>query len=102
MEMILTGDPIDSTEALRIGLVNKVVPQAQLLPACEAIAEKIAVKGQIAVRLALKAINMTQETNLTDGQELEASLFGLCCGSEDFHEGTTAFLEKRKPVFRNK
>lgn len=102
MEMILTGDPIDPTEALRIGLVNKVVPQAELLPACNAIAEKIVSKGQVAVRLALKAVNMTQETNLTDGQELEASLFGLCCGSEDFHEGTKAFLEKRKPVFRNK
>ena len=64
--------------------------------------ESIASTGQIAVRLALKAVNMTQETNLTDGQELEASLFGLCCGSEDFREGTKAFLEKRKPVFRNK
>src|SRR3972149_2132179 len=102
LEMILTGDPIDAAEALRAGLVNKVVPAAELLPACEAIAEKIASKGQIAVRLALKAVNMTQETNLTDGQELEASLFGLCCGSEDFHEGTKAFMEKRKPSFKNK
>lgn len=102
LEMILTGDPIDAAEALRIGLVNKVVTSAQLLPICEALAEKIASKGQIAIRLALKAVNMTQETNLTDGQGLEASLFGLCCDSEDFHEGTKAFMEKRKPSFKNK
>ncbi len=101
MEMILTGDSIDAEEALRIGLVNRVVPSAELLSVCEAMAEKIASKGQIAVRLALKAVNMTHETNLTDGQELEASLFGLCCGTEDFREGTKAFLEKRKPSFKN-
>ena len=102
LEMILTGDAIDASEALRIGLVNIVVPGGELLSTCEGIAEKIASKGQIAVRLALKAVNMTHETNLSDGQELEASLFGLCCGSEDFHEGTKAFLEKRKPSYKNK
>jgi enoyl-CoA hydratase len=102
LEMILTGDPIDASEAFRIGLVNKVVPAGELLSACEGIAEKIASKGQIAVRLALKSVNMTHETNLSDGQELEASLFGLCCGSEDFHEGTKAFMEKRKPSYKNK
>jgi len=102
LEMILTGDPIDAAEAFRIGLVNKVVPPADLLSTCEAIAGKISSKGQIAVRLALKAVNMTQETNLSDGQDLEASLFGLCCGSEDFHEGTAAFMEKRKPAYKNK
>jgi enoyl-CoA hydratase len=102
MEMILTGDSIDAQEALRIGLVNKVVPASDLLPSSFAVAQKISSKGQIAIRLALKAVNMTRETNLTDGQELEASLFGVCCGSEDFKEGTTAFLEKRKPAFKSK
>ncbi|HEX9613926.1 MAG TPA: enoyl-CoA hydratase-related protein [Bacteroidota bacterium] len=102
MEMILTGDHIDAQEALRIGLVNKVVAQPDLMSTCKALARKIQSKGQIAVRVALKAVNVTRETNLTDGQELEARLFGVCCGSEDFKEGTTAFLEKRKPVFRNK
>ncbi len=102
MEMILTGDQVDAREAHRIGLVNKVVPLAELLPACEAIAQTIISKGQVAIRLAMKAVNMTQEASLADGQELEASLFGVCCGTEDFKEGTTAFLEKRKPAFRNK
>lgn len=101
LEMILTGEQVDAMEALRIGLVNKVVPQAELLPVCRALAQKILSKGQIAVRMALKAVQMTQETTLTDGQELEASLFGVCCGTDDFREGTKAFLEKRKPVFRN-
>lgn len=102
MEMILTGDPIDAQEALRIGLVNRVVPPGELLGTSLAVAQKIRSKGQVAIRLALKAVNMTRETNLTDGQELEASLFGICCGSEDFKEGTTAFLEKRKPAFKSK
>lgn len=102
MELTLTGDQIDAAEALRVGLVNKVVPQAELLKTAEVIAEKILSKGQIAIRLALKAVNMTEETNLTDGLALEASLFGVCCGTEDFKEGTKAFLEKRKPQFKNK
>jgi enoyl-CoA hydratase len=101
MEMVLTGDHIDAHEALRIGLVNKVVAPAELKPSVDALARTIRGKGQVAVRMALKAVNMTQETNLTDGQELEASLFGVCCGTKDFKEGTAAFLEKRKPVFKS-
>ena len=100
--VILTGDQIDAAEAYRIGLVNKVVPLSDLLRMAEEVARKIISKGQIAVRMALKATNMTQETNLTDGQALEASLFGVCCGTEDFQEGTKSFLEKRKPEFKNK
>jgi enoyl-CoA hydratase/carnithine racemase len=102
MELILTGDQIDAQEALRIGLVNKVVPLHELRSTAETLAQKILAKSQVAVRLSLKAINMAHETNLTDGQSLEASLFGVCCGSEDFKEGTKAFLEKRKPEFKNK
>ncbi len=102
MEMILTGNQIDAQEALRIGLVNKVVPQAELRASATAMAQLLASKGQIAIRMALKAVNMTQETTLSDGQKLEASLFGVCCGTEDFKEGTTAFLEKRKAVFKNR
>ena len=102
MELILTGDQIDAQEALRIGLVNKVVPLGELMKTAEAVAQKILSKGQVAVLLALKAVNTTDETSLTDGFALEASLFGVCCGSEDFREGTKAFLEKRKPLFNNK
>jgi enoyl-CoA hydratase/carnithine racemase len=102
LELILTAGMIDAQEALRIGLVNKVVPHAELQTSATELAKKIVEKGQIAVRLALKAVNMTDETTLTDGLSLEASLFGVCCNSEDFHEGTRAFLEKRKPLFKNK
>jgi enoyl-CoA hydratase len=101
MELILTGNAIDAQEALRIGIVNKVVPLADLFNTALSIAQTIASKGQIAIRMALKAVNMTAETTLSDGQQLEASLFGVCCDSADFKEGTMAFLEKRKPSFRN-
>ncbi len=102
LELILSGDQIDAQEALRIGLVNKVVPLAELMKCAEALAVKIAGKGQIAVRLAMQAVNATNELPLSAGQALEADLFGRCCGSEDFKEGTTAFLEKRKPEFKSK
>ena len=102
LEMILSGDQIDAQEALRIGLVNKVVPLPDLLKTAEALAAKIISKGQIAVKLALQSVNATHELSLEAGQSLEAELFGRCCKSEDFKEGTTAFLEKRKPVFKNK
>jgi enoyl-CoA hydratase len=101
-EMILTGDQVDAAEALRIGLVNKVVPLADLTAAAETLAQKILSKGQVAIRLSLEALNMAQETTLTEGLSVEASLFGVGCGSEDFKEGTKAFLEKRKPHFTNK
>ncbi|MCX6133536.1 MAG: enoyl-CoA hydratase-related protein [Ignavibacteriales bacterium] len=102
LEMILGGDHIDAQEALRVGLVNKVVPSAELLATAEALALKIAGKGQLAIKFALQAVNATTELPLSAGQALEADLFGQCCASEDFKEGTRAFLEKRKPVFRNK
>lgn len=102
MEYILTGDMIDSAEALRIGLVNKVYPQNELLPKALEMAEKISSKAGNAVRLAVKAVNMADEVSEREGQNYEATLFALCCGTEDFKEGTSAFLEKRKPEFKNK
>jgi len=101
-EYILTADMIDANEALRIGLVNKVYPLNELMDNAQGMATKIAGKGQQAIRLAMKSIRAVNEISLKEGQKLEASLFALCCGTEDFKEGTSAFLEKRKPVFKNK
>jgi enoyl-CoA hydratase len=101
-EMILTGDMIDSAEALRIGLVNKVYPQSELQSRAFEMAVKIASKGQQAIRFALKSIKVVDEVSSREGQNIEAAMFALCCGTEDFKEGTQAFLEKRKPSFTNK
>ena len=102
MELILTGNQIDAQEALRVGLVNSVVPQAELLATAEALARTIMSKGQPAVRLALEAMNASLEKSLGDGLKSEAELFGACCATHDFKEGTIAFLEKRKPDFRGR
>jgi enoyl-CoA hydratase len=101
-EYILTGDMIDSKEALRIGLVTKVFPQTELIDKAIELAAKIASKGQQAIKYALKGIKAVEQMSLKDGLTYEASLFGLVCGTEDAKEGTAAFLEKRKPVFKNK
>ncbi len=102
IEYILTGDMISAEEAYRIGLVNHVYSASELLDKAFELATKIAGKGQIAVRMAIKAVNASMETSLAEGQKYEAALFGVCIGSEDFKEGTAAFLEKRKPEFKNK
>lgn len=102
MEYILTGDMINADTAYRIGLVNKIYPQEELLEKVFAMARKITGKGQQAIRLAVKSVNAVDEMSLKEGQNLEASLFALCCGTQDFKEGTLAFLEKRKPEFKNK
>lgn len=102
MEMILTGDMIDSTEAYRIGLANKIYPLPDLMSKAWEMAQKISSKGQQAIRFAIKAVKTVEEVSLKQGQNVEASLFALCCGTEDFKEGTSAFLDKRKPLFKNK
>lgn len=99
--MILTGDIIDANEALKIGLVNHVYSTEELMIMTVEIAEKISSKGQIAVQMALRAIVSCDDISDAEGQNLESSLFALCCGTEDFKEGTSAFLEKRKPNFKN-
>jgi enoyl-CoA hydratase len=101
-EIILTADMIDASEALRIGLVNKVYPQSELQSKAFEMAVKIASKGQQAIRFALKSIKVVDEVSSHEGQSIEAAMFALCCGTEDFKEGTQAFLEKRKPSFTNK
>lgn len=101
-ELILTGDIIDANEAYRIGLVNKVYSTEELMNKALELAEKISSKGQIAVELSLKAIVSTNELPENEGLKYEAELFGRCCGTDDFKEGTSAFLEKRKPDFKKK
>jgi len=102
VEYILTGDMIDANEALRLGLVNHVYPQSELMENAMKLAGKIASKGQQAIRNSLKAVKAVDNMPLTEGLKFEADLFSLCCGTEDFKEGTLAFLEKRKPAFKNK
>src|ERR1700681_2987604 len=100
LHLILSGEMIGAQEAYRIGLVNEVVPEADLITRAEAILRKIASNAPIAVKFALEAANKGMETSQGEGLLLEASYFGLCAATEDKKEGTSAFLEKRAPQFR--
>ena len=100
LQLILSGEIISAQEAYRIGLVNEVVPPAELVPRAEAILHRILANAPIAIRLSLEAVNKGVETNQDDGLALEASYFGLCAGTEDKKEGTSAFLAKRTPQFK--
>ncbi len=102
LEMVLTGNLISGKEASRIGLVNRVAPLSELMDEAKKLAETIISKGPIAVKLAMVAINQGLEMSLQQGLQLEASLFGLTCATEDMKEGTSAFLEKRKPTFKGR
>ncbi len=101
-EMILTGEMITADEALRVGLVNRVVEQAELLSTAEAIAKKIIANAPVAVRYAMEAVERGVEMPQEEGLYLEAALFGLCCATDDMHEGTRAFLEKRPAKFQGR
>lgn len=102
LEMILTGAPITAEEAWRIGLVNRVVPAAELVPAARALATELAAKAPLAVRYAIEATNRGLEMTQAEGAFLETTLFGLVASTADMREGTRAFLEKRKPEFKGK
>ena len=102
LELILTGEPIDAREAHRIGLVNRVVPQAELPGATEAMARVLLTRGPLALRLALQAVHEGLQMSLEEGLSMEAALFGLTCATEDMREGTRAFVEKRKPAFKGR
>ena len=100
LQIILSGEMISAQEAFRIGLVNEVVPAAELTTRAEAILKRIFSNAPVAVKYSLEAVNKGMETSQAEGLSLEASLFGLCAGTEDKKEGTSAFLEKRKPQFQ--
>lgn len=101
MEMIMTAGMIDAETAKTYGLVNHVTTQEELLPLCEKIANKIMRNSSVAIKAAVKAINANYKDGV-DGFEVEIKQFGKCFGTEDFTEGTTAFLEKRKAEFPGK
>ena len=102
MEMILTGDFIDAREAYRIGLVNQVVSQQELMEKTMELAQKIAKRPPLAIRYAKEAVNRSQEGDTVSGYALESYLHALTCTTEDKAEGVKAFLEKRKGEFTGK
>ncbi len=102
LQLILSGEMISAQEAYRIGLVNEVVPAADLITRAEAILKQIFSNAPLAVKFSLEAVNKGMETSQAEGLSLEASLFGLCAGTEDKKEGTSAFLTKRAPQFQGR
>lgn len=101
MEMIMTAGMIDANQALSYGLVNHVISQEELMPLCQKIASKISRNSLVAIGSAIKSINANFK-NEVNGFDVEIQEFGRCFGTDDFYEGTTAFLEKRKADFPGK
>ena len=102
LDLLISGDMIDSAEAHRIGLVNYVVPQEELLPFSRTWLHKVLANGPAAVSLTLQAVDIGLDCGLDQGLRFEAAAFGLTAATDDRREGTSAFLEKRKPVFAGK
>jgi enoyl-CoA hydratase len=102
LQLILTGSIISAQEAYRIGLVNEVVPNAELVSRAEAILNQILANAPQSVKFALEAVNKGLETSLSEGLLLESSLVAICTSTEDKKEGTAAFLEKRAPKFQGR
>jgi len=100
--MLLTGEHVSAQEALRMGLVSKVVPPEELMSEAERIMKNITSKGPVAVGLAIDAVDRGLETTLEEGLRIEADTFGLVASTEDMKEGLSAFLEKRSPKFEGK
>ena len=102
LQLLLTGEIITAAEAHRIGLINEVMPLERLLPRGREIAQSIAAMAPLAVRDCIEAVNVGCELPLAGALCLEATLFGLLCGTEDKAEGTQAFLAKRKPEWKGR
>ncbi len=99
-ELILSGDMVNAMEAHRIGLVNRVLPAEELLSSTLAFAASLASKAPLALTACLEAVQIAGDTSLLEGLHAEANLFGRICGTEDFKEGTDAFLAKRTAAFK--
>jgi len=99
LQLVLSGEHITAEEAKRIGLVNEVVPPPDVLDTAVSWGKTIAANAPLAIRFALEAVNHGLEMSLAEGLYLEATLFSLCCTTEDMKEGTKAFLEKRPANF---
>src|ERR1700758_1047229 len=102
LQLILTGETINAAEAYRIGLINEVVPAADLVARAEAILKQILANAPVAVKYSIEAVNKGLDTPQDEGLLIESSFFGLCAATEDKKEGTSAFLEKRAPQFRGR
>jgi enoyl-CoA hydratase/carnithine racemase len=102
LQLILSGEMISAQEGYRIGLVNEVVPAANLIGRAEQILKQIGSNATVSVRLSLEAVNRGMDTSQSEGFVLEASYFGLCAATEDKKEGASAFLEKRAPQFHGR
>jgi enoyl-CoA hydratase len=100
--MVLSGDMIPAEEALRIGLVDRVVPAADLMGEAGRLAEKLAGKAPLALKLAKKVVNEGISVSLREGLNIEAQYFGTLCGTQDKNEGVDAFLNKRKPSYKGR
>jgi enoyl-CoA hydratase len=100
LELLLTGDQLSAADAHLVGLVNRVVPASNLMAEARKLAATIAGKAPLAVRYVLEAVHRGVNLPLAEALTLEAALFGLVVSTDDMREGTRAFLEKRKPVFK--